>query len=217
MTEHISLRATIWTIATNVGFGILILIASAMVSSIVRNLLRRLAVKAGPGKQDILLLFAQFARIAVVVFGAITALGTMGMNVSALVGGLGLTGFALGFAFRDALSNILAGAMILFCQPFRRDDQIKVAGFEGKVIEINLRYTVIQLEASRALIPNSNLLTIPTGPAPTISASSGFGISALSRKNQNCFLIWSPPKLRAPPWLRTYAMGRRVLRETALG
>jgi small-conductance mechanosensitive channel len=155
------LPPNLWAIASNFGLGILILIASLLLGALAHSLVSRFAPRAGPGREDVLHLLAQIARTAVIVFGVVTALGTMGINVSALVAGLGLTGFALGFAFRDALSNILAGAMILFYRPFRRHDRIKVTDFEGVVAEINLRYTIIQREGSRVLIPNSNLLTNP--------------------------------------------------------
>ena len=155
------LPPNVWAIASNLGLGILILIGSLLLGSLAHSLVVRIAPRAGPGREDVLHLLAQIARTAVIVFGIVTALGTMGINVSALVAGLGLTGFALGFAFRDALSNILAGAMILFYRPFRRHDRIKVTDFEGVVAEINLRYTIIQREGSRVLIPNSNLLTNP--------------------------------------------------------
>ena len=83
----------------------------------------------------------------------------MGVNVSALVAGLGLTGFALGFALRDALSNMLSGVLILVYRPFKNGDWISVAGCEGKVAEINLRYTVIKKENDTYLIPNSTLFS----------------------------------------------------------
>ena len=93
------------------------------------------------------------------IFGAITALGTAGINVSALVAGLGLTGFALGFAFRDILSNLLAGILIVIFAPFQQQDRISVAGLEGTVINIDLRYTTLQAEGKKILIPNSTLFT----------------------------------------------------------
>jgi small-conductance mechanosensitive channel len=83
----------------------------------------------------------------------------MGVNVSALVASLGLTGFALGFALKDALSNLLAGALILIYQPFRCGDTIKVAGCEGEVTEINLRYTILRGDGKTHLIPNATLYT----------------------------------------------------------
>jgi small-conductance mechanosensitive channel len=82
----------------------------------------------------------------------------MGVNVTALVASLGLSGFALGFAARDMLSNLLGGMLILFYHPFRRGDRISVAGSEGIVRQINLRYTLLDCGDRQILIPNSILL-----------------------------------------------------------
>jgi len=105
--------------------------------------------------------FAQASRVVFTLFGVITALGTVGINVSALVAGLGLTGFALGFAFKDTISNLLSGVLILLYRPFNINDKIKVAGFEGKVISVDLRYTKLESEESIVLIPNSKCFTDP--------------------------------------------------------
>lgn len=105
--------------------------------------------------------FAQASRVIFTLFGVITALGTIGINVSALVAGLGLTGFALGFAFKDTISNLLSGVLILLYRPFNIGDKIKVAGYEGKVISVDLRYTKLETEESIVLIPNSKCFTGP--------------------------------------------------------
>ncbi len=83
----------------------------------------------------------------------------MGVDVSALVAGLGLTGFALGFALRDAVSNLLAGILIILYQPFRPGDRIEVAGSAGTVVGVNLRYTVLDAGDRRILVPNSTLFS----------------------------------------------------------
>ena len=85
----------------------------------------------------------------------------MGINVSALVASLGLTGFTLGFALRDAISNLLAGVLILLYRPFRIGECIKVAGLEGRVVALDLRYTTIQEDGRRHLIPNQTPYTNP--------------------------------------------------------
>ena len=105
--------------------------------------------------------FAQVSRIVFVILGLVTALGTIGINVSALVAGLGLTGFALGFALKDTISNILSGVLILLYRPFLVGDKIKVAGFEGKVTSVDLRYTKLDSEEGTVLIPNSKCFTDP--------------------------------------------------------
>ncbi len=107
------------------------------------------------------LLMIRTSRITLVILGLITALGTLGINVSALVAGLGLTGFALGFAMKDTISNLLSGILILLYQPFKLGDSIEVSGFSGKVATIDLRYTRLSAEDHTILIPNSKLFTDP--------------------------------------------------------
>jgi small-conductance mechanosensitive channel len=101
------------------------------------------------------------AKITLLVIGIVTALGTLGVNVNALVAGLGLTGFALGFAMRDLLSNALSGFMILFNKPFLYGDRIEVTSLAGTVVEVNFRYTVLDAEEKLIYIPNANLFTNP--------------------------------------------------------
>ncbi len=99
------------------------------------------------------------AVLPLTIFGFITALGTLGINVSALVAGLGLTGFALGFALKDTISNLLSGVLILLYRPFEKGNRIKISGYEGIVVSIDLRYTELESEGNKVLIPNSKLFT----------------------------------------------------------
>jgi small-conductance mechanosensitive channel len=119
-------------------------------------------------------LLARVLRVAILIIGLITALGTIGIDVTALVAGLGLTGFALGFALQDIIGNVLAGVLILMHRPFRRGIYIKVGDKEGTVIDMDLRYTSLQKDNLKILIPNSTLfkeaitIIMPTAPAPSM-------------------------------------------------
>lgn len=106
-------------------------------------------------------LLTRSVHIALVGFGLVTAIGTLGVNISALVAGLGLTGFAMGFALRDTISNVLAGVLLLIYRPFDIHDRVNVSGQEGMVVNIDLRYTTLDNDVSRILIPNSVLFTNP--------------------------------------------------------
>ncbi|MFC1534926.1 hypothetical protein ACFL7M_16355 [Thermodesulfobacteriota bacterium] len=64
-------------------------------------------------------LLARTSSIRLIIFGFVTALGTLGINISAIVAGLGLTGFALGFALKDTISNLLSGILILYIDRLR--------------------------------------------------------------------------------------------------
>lgn len=106
-------------------------------------------------------LFARSSRVALIIIGLITALGTIGIDVSALVAGLGLTGFALGFALKDTISNILSGILILLYRPFKVGDTVKISSHQGEVLSIDLRYTKLAAEGANVLIPNAKLFTDP--------------------------------------------------------
>ena len=95
-------------------------------------------------------------------------MGTLGVNIGAMVAGLGLTGFALGLALRDILSNVVSGVLVLLYRPFKRDDRITVSGFEGTVVSVDLRYTILKTENGKVLIPNATLFTqnVLVGEAP---------------------------------------------------
>jgi len=106
-------------------------------------------------------LLARIGYMALVIFGLVTALGTLGINVSALVAGLGLTGFALGFALKDTISNLLSGILILLYRPFEIGNRIRLSGYEGIVVSIDLRYTELNSAGQKVLIPNSKLFVDP--------------------------------------------------------
>lgn len=108
---------------------------------------------------DTVLILADSIKWAVISVGLVTGLGTVGVNVSALVAGLGLTGLAIGIALKDVVSNAIAGIMILIYKPFQRNDRIVVTALEGTVVQIDLRFTTLETDDRRILIPNSNLLT----------------------------------------------------------
>lgn len=121
-------------------------------------LFRRLDSKSKV-KNPAILFSAKVVNISIILIATITLLGTWGVDVSAIIAGLGLTGFALGFALKDVLSSCIAGILILFYRPFKIKSTIIVMGMEGIVIDIDLRYTTLQSSNKKHLIPNSKLIS----------------------------------------------------------
>ncbi len=108
----------------------------------------------------VVLLLSRVYYYGVIIFGVVTALGAAGLDVSALVTGLGLTGFALGFALKDVLSNLLSGIMLLLYRPFNIGDRIRVGEFEGTIQTIRMRDTLVHAADGRLIIiPNTKLIT----------------------------------------------------------
>jgi small conductance mechanosensitive channel len=159
LSELHHLMTQIEILAPKAGVGLLIFLSFWFIGIIIKMIIRGVGVRFVSGKKEAFALAAQLVKGVLISLGVVMALGKMGINVTALVAGLGLTGFALGFALRDILSNVLAGALILVYRPFEQNNRIVVAGFEGIVTHIDLRYTTLEAEGKKILIPNSTLFT----------------------------------------------------------
>lgn len=73
-----------------------------------------------------------------------------------VVGGAGVIGIIVGFAFRDIAENFLASLLLSVRQPFRTGDFIEVQGMQGTVRSMNTRSTVlISLDGNHIQIPNA--------------------------------------------------------------
>src|SRR5579872_5341860 len=169
-TEAVSQEAAKETVhwVPRLGLSFLIFFSFWIASALLVQVLRRLQSHARGSRQVVLHLLMQITKFTLIVFGIVTALGTLGVNISPIVAGLGLTGFAIGFALKDIISNVISGSLILFFQPFQIKDTIAVTGFEGKVLNIELRYTVLEKDGKYILIPNANIFSNPVviTPAP---------------------------------------------------
>ncbi len=123
----------------------------------VQTVIMRVARRGDAPLYDVLQLAGRVAFGALLVTGVIMALDTVGVRVNAIIAGLGLSGFALGLAMRDALTNVLSGMLIIIYRPFRRGDRILVTGIEGNVRSVDLRYTTLCADGRTILIPNSTM------------------------------------------------------------
>ncbi|OAB58787.1 mechanosensitive ion channel protein MscS [Phormidium willei BDU 130791] len=91
------------------------------------------------------------------------------LSESNLVAVTGTIAVALGFAFKDYASSVIAGVIALFEAPYRVGDRVKVADYYGEVVSYGLRAIQIQT-------PDDNLITIPhnkTWTEPISNANSG--------------------------------------------
>ena len=119
----------------------------------------RIGKSNNPSTFKIYKLMGATSNIVLIILGSVTALGTLGIDVAAIVASLGLTGFAIGFACKDALSNYLAGIMVILYRPYDIGDNVNITGCEGKITEIDLRYTTIENEGEIHMVPNSVCLS----------------------------------------------------------
>lgn len=81
--------------------------------------------------------------VLVWIVGIITALSNVGVNISALLGTIGIGGVALALAAQDTVKNIFGAFTILIDKPFKIGDTVKIDSFEGVIVDVGLRSTRI--------------------------------------------------------------------------
>ena len=141
--------------AINVLGALLILLLGGLVLKLLKGLLRktlRKAAKQNPIFENFLVSVVSKCGWAVLV---VLALGRLGVDVGPLVAGLGVTGFILGFAFQESLSNLAAGMMIALNRPFDVGDYVTAGGQEGSVSALDMIATVLTTADNRKIVlPN---------------------------------------------------------------
>jgi len=86
----------------------------------------------------------------------LVALNNAGYNIGALLAGLGIGGVAIALAAKDTLSNIFGSLSIFIDQPFKINDRIKIAGYDGTISEIGIRTSRLRTLDNRVVtVPNS--------------------------------------------------------------
>lgn len=93
-------------------------------------------------------------KFVVLALGVVNALAAAGVNTASLIASLGIAGLTLGFAARDALSNLISGVLIFWDRPFVIGDLVEVGASYGRVDRITLRST-------RVVTPDGRMLAIP--------------------------------------------------------
>jgi len=102
--------------------------------------------------------------VSVAAFGIalIVILDNLGVNVTALIAGLGIGGIAIGLAAQGIFSDLFAALSIVFDRPFRRGDTIRyggAAGSVGTVERIGLKTTRIRsISGEQLIMSNTKLL-----------------------------------------------------------
>lgn len=97
--------------------------------------------------------------IALAVIAVVIILDNIGVNVTALVAGLGVGGIAIGLAAQGIFSDLFAALAIIFDKPFRKGDSIMFDGFDGEVEATGLKTTHLRsVTGEQVIISNTNLL-----------------------------------------------------------
>jgi len=121
---------------------------------------RKVAEENGSGRLgNAMAIIRVLVSVALFAIAGILILDNLGVNVTALVAGLGIGGIAIGLAAQGIFSDLFAALSILFDKPFKRGDTIRYDTSTGTVERIGLKTTRLRSIAGEQLImANTKLL-----------------------------------------------------------
>jgi small conductance mechanosensitive channel len=98
-------------------------------------------------------------KFVLLTIGVVSSLGQLGIDTTSMLTSLGVAGLTIGFAARDALSNMISGIFIFWDRPFVLGDLVEVGGEYGRVESITLRSTrVVTVDGRMLAVPNSEVV-----------------------------------------------------------
>ena len=120
----------------------------------------RLLRTATGGELSLRKALSNATRALLMFVGLLVALSAVGIDLTALSVLGGAVGVGIGFGLQKLAANYVSGFVILAERSLRIGDNVRVDGFEGRITDINARYTVIRsLVGRESIVPNEMLIT----------------------------------------------------------
>ena len=136
--------------------GAVLLIALWISAAIESRLLR----SATGAELSLRMAVSNAVRALLVFVGLLVALSSVGIDLTALSVLGGAVGVGIGFGLQKLAANYVSGFVILAERSMRIGDNVKLDTFEGRITQINARYTVIRSPSGReSIVPNELLIT----------------------------------------------------------
>jgi small-conductance mechanosensitive channel len=103
-------------------------------------------------------LFYTTSKIVIGIITLILILSEVGINVGALLAGIGIAGIAIAFAAQSFVKDIIAGFIIAIENQYNVGDVASIGGVTGIVEAMNLRRTMLRdLDGILHIVPNGEI------------------------------------------------------------
>lgn len=138
---------------------VLTILISKHISSLTLRLLDRSKLQASMKN-----LISKFVSIVVILLGIFLILGILNLSkaLNTILAGAGVVGLAVGLALQGALANTYSGIVLSYVKYIKFGDWIQSNGFEGEVVDIDLRsVTLKQPDNNMVYIPNKLVVENP--------------------------------------------------------
>lgn len=130
---------------------------SILLNSLTKRMVPAFAEMLPPGFKHFLLPMTPLFQLLITIVTLLLLIPTVVKpSIQNFVAIFGAVGLALGFAFKDFASSLIAGVVALYEQPYRVGDRVSINGIYGEVQAINLRsLRLVTLDDNAVTIPHS--------------------------------------------------------------
>lgn len=159
VVEEINSIEAFFTSLGKWGGAVLVIIVFFILAKILKKIIAHRILRQSKYEvhQELVILAERGVYFCVILIGISIAFAIININIGWVVGPMSV---GLGFAFKDLLSNFIAGVVILTQKKFKIGDIIKIDGRIGKITAIDVRTTEVQsLDGTNLIVPNADLLT----------------------------------------------------------
>ena len=136
--------------------GVVLLIALWISSALEARLLR----SATGGELSLRKAVSNAVRAVLMFVGLLLALSSVGIDLTALSVLGGAIGVGVGFGLQKLAASYVSGFVMLAERSVRIGDNVRVDTFEGRITDINARYTVVRAPTGReSIVPNEMFIS----------------------------------------------------------
>lgn len=147
-------RLSGWTLLKGVASIAVTLLLALWISSILEARLMR-----SPLDASLRLVFTRLIRSVVLLVAILTALQLVGIDLTVLSVFGGALGVGLGLGLQKIAANYVSGFVILLERSLRVGDNVRVETFQGQIIDIKTRYTLVRSAGGTdSIVPNEMLI-----------------------------------------------------------
>lgn len=133
--------------------------------------------------------------VLVWIIGIVMALSNVGVNITALIGTLGIGGIAFALAAQDTIKNIFGAFTLLTDKPFSIGDVVRIDNFEGTIVDVGIRSTKMRDINKRLItfpnyrIADASIINVSAEPKRRVTVKIGLTYDTVPEKMQEAMSL----------------------------
>jgi len=97
-------------------------------------------------------------NVIIYIIILLMTLNLFGINIAPILAGAGIIGLAIGFGAQSLVKDFVSGLFILLENQYSVGDKVQIGNFEGEVLKITMRSTILRNEEGKTFYVSNGLI-----------------------------------------------------------